>query len=203
AERTFLFRISAIGLVLGLLTAFLIPARYTSTVRLMPPDNQSPSTSQAAMSLRSMGIGQLAAGALGLKSTSDLFAGILNSRTVQDKVIEQFDLRHVYSTKRMDDARLVLASRVSVLVDRKSDMISLAVTDHSAERASSMANAYVTELNRLVIELSTSSARRERIFLEGYLVQVKQDLQNAEKEFSQFASKNSAIDISEQGKALV
>jgi capsule polysaccharide export protein KpsE/RkpR len=66
-----------------------------------------------------------------------------------------------------------------------------------------MGQAYVEELNRLVAELSTSSARRERIFLEGRLQAVSSDLEAAEKEFSQFSSKNSAIDIKEQGKATV
>ncbi len=66
-----------------------------------------------------------------------------------------------------------------------------------------MAKAYVDHLNRLVSEFSTSSARRERIFLEGRLAQVNQDLETAEKELSQFASKNSTIDIKEQGKAIV
>jgi capsule polysaccharide export protein KpsE/RkpR len=66
-----------------------------------------------------------------------------------------------------------------------------------------MGQAYVEELNRLVSELSTSSARRERIFLEGRLQAVSQDLEAAEKDFSQFASKNTAIDVKEQGKAMV
>jgi uncharacterized protein involved in exopolysaccharide biosynthesis len=51
--------------------------------------------------------------------------------------------------------------------------------------------------------LSTSSAHRERVFLEERLAQVKQDLESAEKDFSQFASKSGAIDIKEQGRAMV
>jgi uncharacterized protein involved in exopolysaccharide biosynthesis len=66
-----------------------------------------------------------------------------------------------------------------------------------------MGQAYVEELNRLVADLSTSSARRERVFLEGRLQAVSQDLEAAEKDFSQFASKNTAIDVKEQGKAMV
>ena len=66
-----------------------------------------------------------------------------------------------------------------------------------------MAQAYAEELNRTLAEVSTSSARRERIFLEGRLQAVSQDLEASEKEFSQFASKNTAIDIKEQGKAMV
>jgi uncharacterized protein involved in exopolysaccharide biosynthesis len=202
AERTFLFRISALGLILGLIVAFLIPARYTSTTRLMPPDNQGGSIAEASMSFR-LGFSQIANDMLGLKSNSDVFVGILNSRTVQDKIIDQFDLKRVYGTSGRERTRRALADRVGISVDRRNDMITINVDDHSRRRAAAIANAYVDELNWLVAELSTSSARRERIFLEGFLVQVKQDLENAEKEFSQFASKNSTIDINEQGKALV
>jgi len=96
-----------------------------------------------------------------------------------------------------------LAQHTGMSVDRKSQIITLAVTDHDPKRAAAMGEAYVEELNRLVAELSTSSARRERIFLEERLQAVSKDLESAEKEFSQFSSKNSAIDIKEQGKAMV
>src|SRR5262249_48206012 len=43
----------------------------------------------------------------------------------------------------------------------------------------------------------------EREFLEERLRRVQADLESAEKEFSQFASKNNTIDIKEQGKAMV
>jgi capsule polysaccharide export protein KpsE/RkpR len=41
------------------------------------------------------------------------------------------------------------------------------------------------------------------MFLEERLKAVNQDLETAEKDFSQFASKNAAIDVKEQGKAMV
>lgn len=205
-ERTFLFRISVLGLILGLSVAFLIPATYTSTARLMPPDSQSNSSlsmADASLPLRQSGLSQIAADLLGPKSTSAVFVGILNSRTLQDKIIAQFELKHVYGAKHMDNARKALGNRVSISVDRRSDMVTINVTDRSPNRAAAMANAYVDELNRLVAELSTFSARRERIFLEGFLVQVRQDLVNAEQEFSRFASQHNTVDISEQSKSLV
>jgi uncharacterized protein involved in exopolysaccharide biosynthesis len=52
-------------------------------------------------------------------------------------------------------------------------------------------------------QLDNSSAHRERVFLEGRLVQVTAELETAEKIFSQYSSKSGAIDISEQGKAMV
>jgi uncharacterized protein involved in exopolysaccharide biosynthesis len=54
-----------------------------------------------------------------------------------------------------------------------------------------------------VAQVSTSSARRERIFLEERLKTVKADLDNSARKFSDFASKNTAIDIPAQGKAMV
>ena len=149
------------------------------------------------------GLGSIASDMLGLKSTSDIFVGILSSRTVQYKLIQQFDLKKLYGDRRMEDARKDLAGRTSISVDRKSQIITMTVTDHDPKRAAAMGEAYVAELNRLVSELSTSSARRERIFLEERLKAVSQDLEAAEKEFSQFSSKNAAIDIKEQGKAMV
>jgi capsule polysaccharide export protein KpsE/RkpR len=205
-NRRLLSRIAMYALVVSTLIAFLIPARYESTSQLMPPDNQPTSvlaTAVAAMSGAPSGLGGIAGELLGLKSTSDTFVGILSSRTVQDKLIQQFDLKQLYSVRRMEDARKDLAEHTAISVDRKSQIISITVTDKSPQRAAAMTRAYVEELNHLVAELSTSSARRERIFLEGRLQAVNHDLEESEKEFSQFASKNTAIDIKEQGKAMV
>jgi capsule polysaccharide export protein KpsE/RkpR len=128
---------------------------------------------------------------------------ILRSRTLSDQVIEQFDLRNVYGVSRLRDARDRLIGNVSVSLDRKDETITIAVTDRSPERARDIAGAYVDRLNRMVSELSTSAARRERIFLESRLSQVNLELQAAEKAFSEFASKNSAVDIKEQTKAML
>jgi uncharacterized protein involved in exopolysaccharide biosynthesis len=204
-RRRFLFVVAACGLIASTLIAFVIPSQYESTARLMPPDNQSGSSlamAAAAMSGAAGGLGGMATDLLGLKSTSDTFVGILGSRTVQDKLIQQFNLQKLYRTRNMEDARKALAKHTSVSVDRKSQIITIQVTDKSPQRAAVLGRAYVDELNKLVAELSTSSARRERIFLEARLQDVSRDLEAAEKEFSQFASKNAAIDIKEQGKAM-
>jgi uncharacterized protein involved in exopolysaccharide biosynthesis len=207
AHRRMLIRVALCAFAASAIIAFLIPPRYESTARLMPPDSQSSSglaLAAAAMSgMGGGGLGGIAGDLLGLKSTSDVFVGILGSRTVQDKLIEQFDLKKLYSVRRMDYARKMLAQHTGISVDRKSQIIYITVTDRSPQRAAAMAQAYVDELNRLVADLSTSSARRERIFLEGRLGAVNLDLEAAEKDFSQFASKNATIDVKEQGKAMV
>src|SRR6266851_8092631 len=205
-HRRLLARVVFAGIVASTLIALLIPTCYESTARLMPPDNTQTgglAMAAAALSGGAGGLGGIAGDMLGIKSTSDIFVGILSSRTVQNKLIQQFDLRKIYGDRGMEAASKDLAERTGIAVDRKSQIITLTVTDHDPKRAAAMGQAYVEELNRLVAELSTSSARRERIFLEERLKAVNQDLEAAEKEFSQFSSKNTAIDIKEQGKAMV
>ena len=208
-ERRFLSRATGLGLLLSLAVAFLIPAEFESTTRLMPPDNQSASSMAMLASLSAKGgsagpaLGAMAGDLLGLKSSGDLFVGILQSRTVQDRLIERFDLRKIYRKRLWEAARKKLAANTDISENRKSGIITIAVTDKDPARAAAMGQAYVDELNHLVVDLSTSGAHRERVFLEERLKLVQQDLELAEKDFSQFASNNMAIDIKEQGKAMV
>jgi capsule polysaccharide export protein KpsE/RkpR len=148
-------------------------------------------------------LGALGTDLFGVRTSSDLFVGLVHSRTVQDRLVNQFDLRKVYGVSRWDSARKTLENRTDVSSDRKSGIITIAVSDHSPQRAADMAHEYVASLDRVVVTLNISSAHKERTFLEQRLVQVQQDLETSEKDFGDFASKNTAIDVKEQGKAMI
>jgi uncharacterized protein involved in exopolysaccharide biosynthesis len=210
-RRRFVWKSVLVGLLIGAAFAFLLRPEYESYTRLMPPDDQSNRGLAMITALAGKsggggagaGMAGMAGDLLGVKTTGALFVGILASRTVQDDVIGKFNLQKVYRDKRLEQARLDLTKHTTVVEDRKSGIITITVTDRSPQRAREIANEYVSELNRVVTQLSTSAAHREREFLENRLVTVKQDLENAEKQFSQFSSKSGAIDIKEQGKAMV
>lgn len=205
-SRRLLFRITAVGLLASTLVAFLIPKSYTSTAQLMPPDTQSTSglAMMAAMASKvGGGLGSIAGDLLGVKSSGALFIGVLRSQTEEDRLIQQFDLRRIYGTRLVMDARKKLDENTSISEDRKSGIITISVTDHDAQRSAALANAYVDELNSLVSELSTSSAHRERVFLEERLKVAKRDLDTAVNELAQFSSKNNTLDIQQEGKAML
>src|SRR5437899_10817354 len=101
------------------------------------------------------------------------------------------------------DARTKLDEKTSISEERKSGIITISVTDHSPQRAAAIANAYVDELNSLVSQLSTSSAHRERMFLEERLKVAKQELDDASSQLAQFSSKNGTLDIQTEGKAML
>lgn len=206
-HRRLLSRVAAVSLIVGLVIAFTIPKQYKSVARIMPPDqSNSGAMMLAALATRAPGLGalgSLAGGLLGGHSTTALFVGLLRSGTVGGHLIDRFDLQHVYHTRYRVDTAKHLARVTKVSDDKKSGVITVEVEDTSPERARDLAQAYLDELNKLVTQTSTSSARRERIFIEQRLQTVDRDLEDAQIRFSEFSSRNSTVDIKEQTRAMV
>lgn len=204
-NRRTLYRTGAWALLIGIGIAFIIPNSYESTVSIMPPDSLGGNSMMLAAlaGKASPELAGMAASALGIKNTGELFVGLLRSRTVEEGIVDKFQLQSVYWVRYKQDARKILERRAKVSEDRKTGIITLTVSDRKAQRAHDMAQAFVQGLNGLVSQVSTSSARRERLFIEQRLATVQSDLEDAEQQFSSFASKNTALDIKEQTKAMV
>ncbi|MGP8226800.1 MAG: lipopolysaccharide biosynthesis protein [Terracidiphilus sp.] len=148
-------------------------------------------------------LGMLAGDVLGIKSTDALFVAVARSRTVEDGIIAHFDLQRVYRAHYIDQARKRLETNTEIADDKKSGIVTITVTDHDPIRARDMAQAYVELLDQTLRTASTSSARREREFLEGRLAAVKGELADATARLSRFSSDTNTIDIKEQGKSTV
>ncbi len=194
------------GFAISTIVAFLIPNRYEAVARLMPPDQNegmSATLLGALASKSSDTLGSLATEALGLRTSGAVLVGILESRTVQDDLVNRFDLRRVYWRKRYEDARRILAERTGISEDHKSGIITIAVQDRHPDRAAQLVQAYIGELNNRVSRLTTSSAHRERVFLEERLQTIKQRLDAATLQLSRFSSKNKTFDPQMQGKAML
>lgn len=215
-RRAFLGKGTLYGLLLFLALAWLIPVQFESVARLMPPDSTGSGLGMMLSALSGGGssggttggggggaLASIGSDLLGLKTTGDLFAGVLQSRTVENDLIAKFNLQHVYGKSTMVSTRKKLASRTDISIDKKTGIIELRVTDHDRNRAAAMGREYIDQLNHVLVDLNTGSAHRERVFLEGRLTQVNSDLETAEKEFSQFSSNEAALDIKEQGRAML
>jgi uncharacterized protein involved in exopolysaccharide biosynthesis len=206
-RRRLLLRVAGITLVLSAVIAFLIPKRYESVARLMPPEQPSSGAAMlAALAGHSLGglggLGNLA-GLLGGRTSSALFIDLLHSRTISDHIIDRFNLQHVYKKRYRIDTVKYLAHHTTVVDDKKSGVITVTFNDTDPRRAQAITEAYLDELNSLVTRANTSSARREREFIEKRLVSVQAELQAAEKALGQFSSNNVTFDIKEQTHAMV
>jgi uncharacterized protein involved in exopolysaccharide biosynthesis len=203
-RRRFVLKATLLGMIVSIVLV-MIPAReYESTEKLMPPDKQS-GGSLAMLASNVMGdrLGPMAGDILGVKTPSELLVGILRSRTVADRLINQFGLMKVYRENLLENAEKDLENSVTFDEDRKSGIITLVVRDRSPQRAAALAQGFATQLNAVMTELDSSDAHRERVFLEGRLVKAKVDLDTASRNLSQFSSKHTTLDITSQGKAMV
>ena len=63
--------------------------------------------------------------------------------------------------------------------------------------------ASLDELNVVVNRTNTSSAHRERMFLESRLTAVRADLDRAQEALSNFSSTNMTVDLKEQTRETV
>src|SRR5215470_2706670 len=159
-EHRFLLRAGIAGLALSIVVSLLLPVRYESQTRLMPPDQGGgsglamlaalaskgggeSSSSSSSDSPFSGGLSRVATDFLGLKTTGALLTDILHGPTVQDTLIQKFDLRNRYHARYWKTARQVLDSQTTIKEDRKSGVISIAVSDRDPHVAQQMAEAYV------------------------------------------------------------
>ncbi len=185
--------------------SLLLPKRYESSATLMPPDQSSAGGSlQSLMAARGGGdLGALSGDMLGLPTQTHVLAGMLASETIQRTLVDQFDLRKVYHQKLYVDAERTLKAHTTIEEVRLSQMIKIRVTDRDPVRARDLTQAYVDALNHLVEQMSTSSARRERVFLETRLQTIKKDLDASSLALSQFSSKTHTLNPEAQGRAML
>ena len=207
-KRRLLIRLAGGALLLSLAIAFLIPKRYESTARIMPPENAGPGTALfAALAGRGMtdlgSLGTIAGSLLGARTSGPLYVDLLRSATVSGDLIDRFQLQQVYGKRYRIDVAKKLARRTTIAEDKRSGVISITVEDPDPQRARDIAQAYLDELNLLVNRTNTSSARQERIFIEHRLASARDDLERAQKDMSEFASAHTTIDIKEQTRASV
>jgi capsule polysaccharide export protein KpsE/RkpR len=135
--------------------------------------------------------------------SSALYMGLLQSRTVQDRLIERFDLRKVYWDRNLEDARKDLEKHSKTTADRKNGIITIRVWDRSPDRATALVQCRIDELNLLVTRLDAISAHRERVVLDNKLVQIRQDLESAQAELSKYASNNLLGNVGGQEEVMI
>jgi uncharacterized protein involved in exopolysaccharide biosynthesis len=215
-ERRFLFGVASKAFVSALVMALMLPVHYEAVTRIVPGENQVGASgllgkfaAGSSPAGGGFGLGLDSTSLLGLKTQGALYVEIMKSRTVEDRLIDRFDLRrHYWMLGRFHpatyyDTRKKLRSFTDFVEDKKSGVITLTCTDYDKRTAAAIANAYVEELNRLAADLNTSDAHRERVFLEARLKSAKQDLDQASLVLSQFSSKNTVMDPQDQGRSMM
>lgn len=173
--------VGAVMLVAGVAAAAIglaISPTFTARAVILPPQQQQNSTAAALQSL-----GALAGlGGGGLRSPADQYVALMQSTTLEDRLVQQFGLQQVYEVKFKSDARKELEGRTRISVGKRDGLIAIEVDDLQPQRAADLANAYIEQLRRLTGELAMTEAQQRRRFFEGQLKDTRTRLQQAQRE---------------------
>lgn len=163
--------------------AFVIPVKYSAEAVIYTPQQQQSSLSAMGQMAGASAISGLAGLSLlsgfGLRNSTDLSIGILQSRSIADALINRFHLKNVYHARDYYAARKRLARNTSIKSGRDT-LIRVRVEDRDPKRCAELANAYVDELARQNSTVTLSEATERRLFFERQLSREKDALADAE-----------------------
>lgn len=161
---------------LALGATYLQPPTFTARTTLLPP------TAQGSASALIGSLGSLAglAGASVSRTPGDQFVSMLTSRTIADRLVDEFGLLKVYGAEFRFHARDRLAANSRVAVDKKDGLITIEVDDESPKRAADLANAYVRLLREMTATMAVTEAQQRRQFFERELAAARRNLSRAQ-----------------------
>ena len=197
ANRRVLLTFALVPAVLTVITVLLMKPTYTAQASFLPPNSMSTGSSSFLSQLGALGV---AGGALSsLKDPTLLYVGMLNSRTVADDLIRQFDLAKEYETKKLSQTEKAL-ERHSEFISGKDTIITVSVQDHDPKRAADLANAYLAALHGLNDRIALTEAGQRRLFFEQQLEKQKNRLADAEVELMRSQNQTGLIQPTGQAR---
>ncbi|NIR47690.1 hypothetical protein GWO43_04460 [candidate division KSB1 bacterium] len=185
---------------------------YTASSTILPPSQDSLFDISSLIEDLPRGISSLGLG--GVTGGANIYIAILNSRTVMEDVVEEFDLVNRFQKKNMEDTIRMLRNLVSVIIN-DDGTISLSVeaftpfnpTEEDEEKArnlaADMANFFIERLGETNTKLKIQKARNNRIYVEERYMQNVADLRKAEEALRAFQKESGTIAIPEQTEATV
>ena len=178
--------------------SLILPKRYTATATLLPPLETSGFQGLSAM----VGGGYLAglgrmAGLPGMATTSDIFSAILSSPGVLGRTVTKCDLFGLFKTESLEEAVEQLREKTKIEVSPEG-IISISVTTPHPQLAARIANTFVEELDRFNRETAMTIGKRQRIFLEERLSEVKASLASAEGALQEFQENHRTVSLTEE-----
>ncbi|PTM18284.1 MAG: hypothetical protein DA446_09205 [Bacteroidetes bacterium] len=193
------------GITLVALGASLVwPKTYKSTVRFAQYD--SGGGGMAGSLISSLVQMPFSSGRVSAEQSTI----ILRSRTMQDAVIDRFDLAEVYGISVREYVREELANNTIIEEAREGGIgfspivsVSLSVTDRSPERAKEIAEFYMSQLDSMMTGINRKNAEMTLRTYERRYLQNVQELEEAEQALTAFQEEAGILEPESQLRAMM
>jgi uncharacterized protein involved in exopolysaccharide biosynthesis len=202
-RKRFIFLITAVFAICAAIISLILPPRFTATVTLLPPQQNSTMSGMLASQMGGLASMALAGSGLGIKNPNDMFVAMFKSRTVEDAMVQHFGLMREYHTRYLSDTNKAFEGRVTVDGNGKDGLIHISVQDRDPRRAAELANGYVDQFRNLSQHLAITEASQRRLFFEQQLEQAKNNLADAEEALKKTELTTGVIQLDSQARALI
>lgn len=191
-DRRSIAAITLVCILLAVVTAYVLPVKYTSVASLLPPTIGSGNSMASAVAgqLSALGAGDIVGG---MRNSGDLYAGILKSRSIADELIEREHLMGIYRVRKLSQAESLLGSHTNIDVDQRSTIVTISVTERSPELAQRLANDYMDSLKETEGRLALTQAAQRAKFFGYQLEKEKNALEDAEVELKKTEEESGLI----------
>lgn len=179
--RSFLL-VLALAFLAGASAVYSITPLYEATATILP-QGQNQATSVADL--------------FSAHSPSDIFQGLLSSRSLEDEVIQRAGLLARYHTTSAAGARGLLSSR-SVFSVGKDSLVTIKVRDSNAEVAMIITEAYLEALQSQREKMLHSQAAQQNRFFEQQLNQESEAVAQAEVDLRTVQEKTGIVQAEAQ-----
>ena len=208
--RIFLAKFVGITTLVMVIYSLIMPQTFTSKSVLIPASDEPGVNIMQAMSTSLLGIN------LGRGSTEIyLLKAILESRTLREKMVVEFNLLELYDTESMDEAVFDVGKRINATVtedntlevsfSHPTDYFSFSLAERQAVSAFTQRvnNSVLAELDRINRMSQGTEARAYRAFIEGRYNEIVVDLAALEDSLTAFQLLHGVIAVDQQMAATV
>jgi len=173
--------------------ALLAKEWYRSSAKVLPPPSNSFGLSSFLPGLNMGAMGALG----GMSNETNLVMTVLESRYIQDKVIDKYDWKAVNDLNSRIDAYDRYKKKVKWEIDDMGN-VAIFVEETSPDLAANTVNFIIDLLKEKYNEISVAQARGQREFIERRLNQSYEDIENVENELQEFQRETGVIALEEQ-----
>ncbi len=180
------------------LLGLLIAAGYAYTRKplfvasgsvLIPQESSAPAGSAALQAFAGLGLISAGAGT----GPGELTVDLLRSRTVADRLIEQYRLEAHWKAPIIEVAEAKLAERTAISAARDG-IVSISVSDEDPKLAAKIATSYFDELSVLNTHLESTEAEHLRNYYAGQMAKEKDALSDAEALLAKSQKQNGILE---------
>lgn len=187
--------------VVAVIVSLLLPARFTATCTILPP--QQNSSLNSILSTQLGGMAAIAGSTIGIKNPNDMYISMLRSRTVEEAMVQHFGLMQEYHKKYLSDACKYFEKSTEITGNGKDGLIHIAVRDRDPQKAAALANGYIEQFRTLSEHLAVTEAAQRRLFFQQQLEDTQNKLAQADEALKNTQQKTGVIEINSQARGLI